>query len=133
MTSRERLIKALNHIETDRPPIDLGATNTTGISALSLHHLREKLGLKGKVRIAEPFQILGEVDDEVRKALGVDVVGIFDRNTFFGYQNGTGWKDWNFKGVDMLIGEGFITTTNEKGDTFVSVSYTHLRSCPAMI
>ncbi len=119
MTSRERLIKAINHIETDRPPVDLGATNTTGISALSLHHLREKLGLKGKVKIAEPFQILGEVDDEVRKALGVDVVGIFDRNTFFGYQNGTGWKDWNFKGVDMLIGEGFITTTNEKGDTFV--------------
>ncbi len=119
MTSRERLQKALNHIETDRPPIDLGATNTTGISAVSLHYLREKLGIPGKVRIAEPFQILGEVDEAVRKALGVDVVGIFDRNTFFGYANDRGWKNWRFKDIDFEIGEGFVTTVDEKGDTYV--------------
>ena len=62
MTSRERFIKAINHIETDRPPIDVGSTSTTGISAYALHLLRKKLGIDLPVKVEEPFQILGKVE-----------------------------------------------------------------------
>ncbi len=118
MTSRERFIKAINHIETDRPPIDLGATTTTGISAYALHNLRKSLGIDKPVKIDEPFQILGKVEEEDRQALGVDVVGIFDRNTFWGNQNNGKYQPWKFKGIDMLIGEDFRYTTAENGDIF---------------
>lgn len=118
MTSRERLIKAINHIETDRPPIDLGATAITGISAYALYHLRQKLGINLPVKIDEPFQILGKVEEQDRTALGVDVVGIFDRNTMWGNQNNGKYQPFNFKGLDMLIGEDFRWTTADNGDIF---------------
>ncbi len=118
MTSRERFIKAINHIETDRPPIDMGATAISGISAYALHNLRKTLGIDKPVKIDEPFQILGKVEEEDRQALGVDVVGIYDRNTFWGNQNNGRYQTWNFKGIDMLIGEDFRYTTAENGDVF---------------
>ncbi len=118
MTSRERFIKAINHIETDRPPIDVGSTSTTGISAYALHFLRKKLGIDLPVKIEEPFQILGKVEEEDRQALGVDIMGVFDRNTFFGNKNNGKYQPWNFRGVDMLIGEDFRYTTAENGDVF---------------
>ena len=119
MTSRERLINALNHIEPDRPPIDLGATTVTGISAVALDNLRHKLGLpEKKVQIHEPFQILGNVTDDVRQALGVDAVGIFLKSTFFGYKNDS-FKGWQFQNKEFEIGSGFTTTIDENGDTLV--------------
>jgi len=118
MTERERFIKAINHIETDRPPIDLGATAVTGISAYALHQLRQKLGIQKPVKIDEPFQILGKVEEEDRQALGVDIMGIFDRNTFFGNRNNGRYQPWNFRGIDMLIGEEFRYTTDEAGHTY---------------
>ena len=36
MISRERILKALNHQETDRIPRDLGGTESTGMTANSL-------------------------------------------------------------------------------------------------
>jgi uroporphyrinogen decarboxylase len=34
MTSRERILMAINHREPDRVPVDLGATPSSGISAI---------------------------------------------------------------------------------------------------
>jgi uroporphyrinogen decarboxylase len=43
MNSRERILSAINHIEPDRLPVDLGATPSSGISAIAydklIHHL----------------------------------------------------------------------------------------------
>ena len=84
--SRERVIKALNHEEPDRVPLDLGATSVTGISASALVKLRDGLGLDGgPVKVHEPFQMLGMITDDVREALGVDVVGLEGDGTFFGF------------------------------------------------
>ena len=46
MTSRERVLKAVNHEEPDRLPIDLGGTIMTGIMAQALDALRDHLGLE---------------------------------------------------------------------------------------
>jgi len=77
VTSRERVVRALNHQQPDRVPLDLGGTSVTGISASTLYRLRQGLGLPERpVRVPEPFQMLGAVDDDVLEALGVDVVGL---------------------------------------------------------
>ena len=41
MDSRERVSKALNHEETDKVPIDFGATPVTGISVSIVSKLRD--------------------------------------------------------------------------------------------
>ena len=40
LSSRERVQAALNHLESDRVPLDLGATNCSGIHVSSLYALR---------------------------------------------------------------------------------------------
>ena len=45
MTSRERVLAALNHHEPDRIPIDLGSTQVTGIHVIAARGLRAALDL----------------------------------------------------------------------------------------
>jgi hypothetical protein len=79
MNSIERLIKSLNHQQPDRVTLDLVATSQTGINASALYQLRMALGLKEKpISIQGPAQILGQVDEDVLQALGIDVVGLWN-------------------------------------------------------
>ena len=45
MTSRQRVMNAINHRPVDRMPIDLGLYGATSISAFAYWNLREYLGL----------------------------------------------------------------------------------------
>lgn len=116
MTSRERLIAALNHQQTDRPPIDLGATGQTGINASTLYRLRRELGLKEqRIRIIEPAQMLGEVEDDLLRALQVDVIGLWNKVNFYGYKN-ENWKPWEMDdGTPVWMGADFAYDEDEKG------------------
>ena len=99
MTSRERFIKTLNHQQPDKVVIDIGATSQTGINACPLYKLREALGLEQKpVTIIEPAQILAKVDEDLVKAVGSDVIGLW------GPQNVLGVRNDNYKPFTMPDG-----------------------------
>lgn len=119
MNSRERVIKAINHQQPDKVPLDLGATSQTGISASTLYKLRKALGLEEKtVTVHEPFQLLGYVDEDVRKALGVDVVGLYNPVNMLGVRN-ENWKPWRMPdGTPVLMAGGFEYTVDENGFTY---------------
>jgi len=110
LTSRERVIRALNHQQPDRAPLDLGSSNVTGIAASSLYRLRHALGLPERpVYVHEPYQMLGRVEDDLLDALGVDIVGLSDDNTFFGFPQ-RDWKPFTlFDGTPVLVPGGFNT------------------------
>jgi len=77
MISRERVKLAINHKEADRIPLDLGSTLVTGIQASVYVKLKNALGIsKGLVEVYDPFQMLAEVEDEVKQLLGIDTYGI---------------------------------------------------------
>ena len=77
MTSRERVLAAINHREPDRVPIDLGSTGQTGMSVSAMYRLREYLGLPKKpIDVYEIVQMLGVVDEDLRKEMGADVIGL---------------------------------------------------------
>lgn len=120
MTSRERLIKSLNHEQPDKVPLDLGSTAITGINANALAKLRDALGLLKKIiKINEPLQLLGMVEEDVRKALHVDVVDITNNMTMFGFEN-SGWKPFRLQsGLDVEVPENFNTTVDENGNTYL--------------
>lgn len=119
MTSRERVRAALAHVEPDGVPLDIGATAVTGISASTLSNLRLALGLDApgdRVRVTEPYQMLGEVTDDLREALGIDTIGVGGASTLFGFEN-TGWKEWElFDGTPVLVPEAFNTDPEPNGD-----------------
>jgi len=61
MTSRERVLEALNHREPDRVPIDCGAMRSTGIQAIAYHRLKAHLGIDGgATRVYDMIQQLAE-------------------------------------------------------------------------
>lgn len=98
----------------------MGATWVTSISASAYSRLRTALGLPAKPpRVHEPLQLLGEVEDDVRSKLGIDVAGIWPQATIFGYRN-VGWKPWRLQdGTEVLVSRQFETTTDENGDILV--------------
>jgi len=119
MTSRERLIATLNHREPDCVPIDFGGSAVTGIHASCVAALRDYYGLeKRPVRIHEPFQMLALVDDDLKDAMGLDVVGVFARSTMFGFP-AEQFKPWQFNGLDVLVPVDFNTTVDAKGYTLL--------------
>ncbi len=77
MNSRERILAAINHKEPDRVPIDLGATPSSGISAIAYSNLKKCLGLTdGQTRIYDVVQQLAQPEDEILNRFNIDVVDI---------------------------------------------------------
>jgi hypothetical protein len=119
LTSRERVNKVLNHQEPDRVPLDLGGSAVTSMNVSSVYALRQALGLDAPgtpVKVVEPFQMLGEIKPDLMDALGVDIVGLGGRKTFFGFEN-EGWKEWKtFDGTPVLVPAAFNTNPEPNGD-----------------
>jgi len=119
MNARERIRTALAHQEPDRVPLDLGSSPTTGMHVSSVYLLRQALHLDPPgtpVKVTEPYQMLGEIAPDLMDALGVDVVGLGNPNTMFGFPLG-GWKPWTFfDGTPVLVPGDFNTQPEPNGD-----------------
>src|SRR5580704_880933 len=119
ITSRDRLDTTLSHRQPDRIPIDFGGTAVTGVHASCIAALRDYYGLEERpVRIHEPFQMLGLIEEDLFHAMRLDVAGVFPRNTTFGFPVNK-WKSWRFNGLEVLVGENFNTTVDANGDTLI--------------
>jgi uroporphyrinogen decarboxylase len=71
MTSRERVLRALNHEVPDRVPIDLGGFQT-GIHRIAYADLIRHLGISDDIRIMDAVQQLAQPGEEVLERLRVD-------------------------------------------------------------
>jgi len=72
MTSRQRVIKALNHQTPDRVPIDLGGFQT-GIHKAAYTELLDYLGIEDDLTILDPVQQLAKPCEELLERFHVDV------------------------------------------------------------
>ena len=77
MTSRDRVLAAVKHQQTDRVPIDLCATPSSGISAIAYHNLIKHLGIKNsKTQIYDTVQELAQPEQFIIDRFGVDVLDV---------------------------------------------------------
>jgi uroporphyrinogen decarboxylase len=77
MTSRERLLAAINHREPDRVPIDLGSTPSSGISVVAYQNLLKYLGKAHlKTHVYDVIQEVAQPEMELLDHFGVDVLDI---------------------------------------------------------
>jgi hypothetical protein len=106
---RERIRAALEHRTPDRVPLDIGGTDITGIHVSTYLKLRAALGLPTTTPKAyDTFQMLAEFEDDLRRAIGVDVIGLALPYTVFGYRN-EGWKPFRMPdGTDALVSRNFV-------------------------
>jgi hypothetical protein len=117
--SRQCVLDALAHKTPDRLPVDFGSTSVTGIHVSCVAELRDYYGLERRpVKVHEPFQMLGLLDEDLKQALGVDVEGVFRRRTMFGFEI-QDWKSWTFNGLEVLVPGMFNTTIDANGDTLI--------------
>jgi len=120
MTGKQAVLSALNHQAGGRVPMDFGATAVTGMHVSCVAALRDFYGLeKRPVKVHEPYQMLGLIEEDLQQALALDVEGVFSLNTMFGFP-ATGWKEWRmYDGLVVLVPEKFVTTVDENGDTLI--------------
>lgn len=119
MTSRERVRKALNHEQSDRIPIDLGAHCCSGIHEIEYNELVKKLGLAPRLpKNLDAFMHIAEIEDDVRDAMDVDLIGIYTKGTTLGYRR-ENLKPWKLPdGTEILIGGDFECSYDEKGNCY---------------
>ncbi len=120
MTGRERLDAALAHRQPDRIPVDFNGTAVTGMHVKCVIGLREHYGLDRRlVKVHEPYQMLGWIDDDLQTVLGIDVEGVYGPDTMFGYRN-ENWTPWRMDdGTEVLMSGNFKTTKDDNDDTLV--------------
>jgi len=114
MNGRERLAATLAHRQPDRVCVDFGATAITGIHVSVVDRLRRALlgDADWRVKVVEPYQMLGEIDERLRDALGVDVVGRGGRYSILGTDEAA-WKPFRlFDGTEVQVPHNFNTTTD---------------------
>jgi hypothetical protein len=115
MDSRDKILKALNH-EEGPLPVDFDSTAVTGIHVSVVKALRDYYGLtKGPVKVWEPYQMLGLVEDDLKEALGIDTEGLKPPQTLFGFPN-ENWKQWKTPWQQVvLVPEKFEVTQDCNG------------------
>lgn len=75
MTSRQRITAALQHREPDRIPVDLGASESSGLHGMAYHRLKAHLGLSGgTAQIYDLSQMIVKVEPEVLQRVGADAL-----------------------------------------------------------
>ena len=114
MTSRERVICAINHEPVDRIPIDLGSHMSTGISMFAYWNLREHLGLStDDIWIPDMVQGLAYVDEDILERFHCDCILLeppYSRT----------WR-WNPRGkYTFTIPEAVNPRQSDNGDWIIS-------------
>lgn len=78
LTSRQRVLKALNRQEVDRVPLDLGSTINSSIVYEGYLNLRKFLKLQDQEpQLIDKMMRVVKVDEDVQRILGTDLRGIF--------------------------------------------------------
>jgi hypothetical protein len=119
-TSKQNFLETINHRQPEKVVVDFGSTGVTGIHALIVEKLRDYYGLeKRPVKIAEPYQMLGEVDCELIREMDVDVIGLSGAKNMFGIPN-ENWKPHRtLWGQEVLFPGNFNYTFNNNGDILI--------------
>jgi hypothetical protein len=108
VTSKKRKRAAIKLRQPDHLPVDFSESFITGIHCSMVGALRRHDKLESRpVKICEPYQMLGLVEDDLKDAMGIDTTPVFPNRTIFGFVN-ENWKSWQTPwGQEVLVSEHF--------------------------
>jgi hypothetical protein len=117
---RPRVDTALAHQTPGRVPVDFGSTSVRGIHVSRVSALRRNYGLSAEpVKVIDPGAILGEIGDELQRAMGIDTIGIRPRNIRCGFSGG-GLEEWRlYDGTEVLVPAGVDVMIDTNADGLI--------------
>ncbi len=112
MTGRERIRAALNHKESDRVPIDLGGTESTGVTWKAYNKLKYHFGINEDTFVFDLSQLIAKVNFKIAESVGSDAVPLLFEPL--------AWKDWEpEEGVHVKIPAKVNIRKLPNGDTVI--------------
>jgi uroporphyrinogen decarboxylase len=113
MTSRERVVAALEHREPDKVPIDLGGMRSTGMLGIAYARFTKHIGLtSGATRIYDTVQQLAQPEDAVLDYFAADVVDLgrafLDRDE--------DWHPWTLPDGTAALAPFYFRPERDGGD-----------------
>ena len=115
MTSRERVLAAVNHQEPDRVPLDLGGTRCTSINPKTYAGAKELLGIHTPTRVLDVWQMLAWVEQPFVEKVGIDTLTVPRLVQDFGMRIDA-WKPWTMDdGLRVLMPHNFEPVREEDG------------------
>jgi len=116
MTSRERIIRALEHKEPDRVPVDFSGHRSSGIMAIAYKKLKDYLGIKtGDIYVYDLIQQLAIVEPEVLERFKVDTIEL---GRGFALDEAD-WKDWVLPDGTPCKIPAYLNPVRENGDWYL--------------
>ncbi len=116
MTSRERVLAAFQHQETDRVPLDFGGHRSSGIAASLYPSLKKALGIStGATYVYDIVQQLAIVEEPVLDALGVDTIEL-GRGFLLDDKS---WKNWTLPDGTACKIPGYINLQRRGESTYI--------------
>ncbi len=75
MTPRERIVATLRGEAPDRVPLDIGGTESSGLTGIAHNRLRAHLGMApGRAQVFDTYQQVVKIEDDLRERLEIDTV-----------------------------------------------------------
>jgi len=100
-TSRQRVLNAINHVQSDKVPVDFSGHRSSGINPETYRKLRQYLGLPERpIKVYDMVQQLAILDEDALDRFGVDTIEL-GRGFSLSDQD---WKPWTLTdGTECLI------------------------------
>ena len=104
MTSKERVLSALNHKQPDKVPVDFGGCTCSCMHVTCVEALREYYGLEKHPVYTYIYlsTMTGVIEPDLQEAIGVDLDGINGYACSFGFPY-EDWKEWDYFGHKVLV------------------------------
>jgi uroporphyrinogen decarboxylase len=116
MTSRERVLAALNHQEPDRIPLDISGHRSSGIMAIAYARLRDFLGLpKRPIRVYDPVQQLAIIDEDFLQRFKIDTIEL---GRAFALED-RWWADWVLPDGTPCLMPAWVKPEKVNGDWLI--------------
>jgi uroporphyrinogen decarboxylase len=116
MTSRERVVAAIERKSADRVPIDLGGFNASTILAEAYQGLLAHLSIDRPVRIGDSSQFWVYVDEEIIERFNLDVVPCYPLYDGLGCRRDRVTKEWvHPRGTRVTISSDFSPKREQDG------------------
>jgi len=118
MTSRERVLRAVNFQDTDRVPIDLGALKASGIGVKPYNRIKAELRIPTtNTRIWDPTFMIASVEEKVMQRFHVDVVPLDVSSAVYDVRPDSEWDlKTLYQGAEGLLPPGTNIGTDSEGD-----------------
>jgi len=112
MTSRERILAAVNHKEADRVPLDEGSMRSTGMMAIAYNRLKNHLKVtEGQTKLYDLIQQLARPEPWFLERFHIDAIDLGS-----GFDRPEDWQPWTLPDGSPAVAPAWFDPQRDEED-----------------